>query len=447
MTFKEIVYSPCGIRYCFDSLDLQSGYARQLLLESEMMTDRAAIQANYSSLKDYVTLIERDTTLVQNVQFKLQGLRDITATLQSLEDGTLLDDIEFFEIKYLAMLGDDIQRLFSGASVQWRQFDLDRAIQILDPEGLRIGTFYIYDAYSMDLRSYRKSLEADPDNDELKDMIEKEESRIKKVLCNLLRPYADHLKQLLKALAELDIFLAKAYQMQKEGYVIPTVGESAAFKGLFHPQVKAVLEDAGREFQNVDFSYEMGLPSTVIGANMGGKTVVLKTLTLCQYLFQFGFAVPAVSCTMMVFDQIYFCIGDEQNQQKGLSSFAAEMLRIDNVLNAVESGERILALVDEPARTTNPIEGRALVSALLKILESRHNLAFILTTHYNVENGGKCWRVKGLIEKSKGVEGLKMDYSLLRTESNQVPHEALNIATELGINSQWLDEAKRYLEK
>lgn len=446
MTFKEIVYSPCGIRYCFDALDLQSGYARLILLESEMMTKKEDIEAYYASLKEYVALIDNDKPLVQNIQFKLQGLRDISTTLQSLEDGALLDDIEFFEIKYLAMLGEEVQKLLLGANVPWKQLDLSRVIQILDPDGLKIGTFYIYDSYSIDLRTYRKSLEAEPGNDELKEKIEKEEERIKKVLCNLLRPYFDQLQELLKALAQLDIFLAKAIQMQNEGFVIPTIGENAAFKEMFHPQVRNSLSEMGLEFQNIDFSYENGLPSTIIGANMGGKTVVLKTLTLCQYLFQFGFAVPATSCTMMLFDQIHFCIGDEQNQQKGLSSFAAEMLRIDNVLKVVESGERVLALVDEPARTTNPIEGRALVSALLKILESRNNLSLILTTHYNVDNGGKCWRVKGLIEKNRGIGGLKMDYSLLRTQTNQVPHEALNIASELGINSTWLEQAKLFLE-
>ncbi len=457
MKFREIVDSPCGIRYCFDSLELQSGFARKSLLESPMSISKDEIEQKYASLKVFVDLVENNKSLVQNVQFKLQGLRDILGTLQSLEDGNLLDDIELFEIKHLALLGDDIKRMFVAArvnedgsaclNIEWVKYDLDRVIQILDPEGLRIGTFYVYDAYSMELRKLRKEYEVDGDNDELREKIENEEDRIKTVLCNLLRPYSDNLTELLHSLAQLDIIIAKAFQMKKGEFIIPGVSEKTILKGMFHPQIQSILAETGKEFQKVDFSYEIGIPSTIIGANMGGKTVVLKTLTLCQYLFQFGFAIPASEGEMMVFDEIYFCIGDEQSQNKGLSSFAAEMLRINNVLERVEHGGKVLSLIDEPARTTNPIEGRALVCSLLKMIYGKSNLSLVLTTHYNVDNGGRCWRVKGLVEGAKGISGLKMDYSLLQTENNEVPHEAINIATELGISELWLEEAKKYLDK
>ena len=45
----------------------------------------------------------------------------------------------------------------------------------------------------------------------------------------------------------------------------------------------------------------------ITGANMGGKTVVLKTLTLCQYLFQYGFGIPAQSADIAVKDEVFFC--------------------------------------------------------------------------------------------------------------------------------------------
>ncbi len=40
---------------------------------------------------------------------------------------------------------------------------------------------------------------------------------------------------------------------------------------------------------------------------MGGKTVALKSLCLCQYLFQFGFAVPAERAEMVPVENIVFC--------------------------------------------------------------------------------------------------------------------------------------------
>ena len=424
MKFREIVDSPCGIRYLFDELELQSGYARKVLLDREMMVDASQIDAAYSSLRRYFDLVVTDRRQVEDMRFRLQGLRDITGTLSALADGAMLDEIEFFEIKHLAILAESLQ--------------MDKVIGILDPDGLKIGTFYLYDSYSVELRRLRDAVENDPEDSQLQEDLANEEDRLKKMLSDKLRPFAPTLRQTLQALADLDISLAQAVQMYAEGLVIPSTGADAKITGMFHPGVRAALKAKGREFQQVDFAFRLGVPATVIGANMGGKTVALKTLCMLQYLFQFGFALPVDAAVMTPFDDIRFCIGDEQDEKTGLSSFAAEMQRIDKALEAVERDGRVLLLVDEPARTTNPVEGTALVAALLERLAGKANLALVMTTHYTVEHAGECWRVRGLLP---GTKGRKMDYRLVRTASHEVPHEALNIARELGIDAQWIDLA------
>lgn len=172
---------------------------------------------------------------------------------------------------------------------------------------------------------------------------------------------------------------------------------------------------------------------------MGGKTVVLKTVTLCQYLFQFGFGIPATNAVIDVKSQVFFCIGDEQSVEKGLSSFAAEMRNIDTVIKASRKERKLLALIDEPARTTNPTEGAALVAALLQVLAAA-DMSLILTTHYDIEPGeARCLRVKGFED---GV----MNYSLIEVHDGEVPHEALNIAEALGIDTQWISQARTMID-
>ena len=434
MIFREIVESPCGIRYLFDELGLQSGYARKVLLDREMMVDADQIDAAYASLRTYADLVVNDRRRVEDMRFRLQGLRDISNTLTSLMEGAVLDEIEFFEIKHLAMLAETLVPVKN----------LDTVIGILDPDGLKIGTFYLYDSYSIELRNLRVAVENDPDDAELQEQLANEEERLKKQISDKLRPFAKELLQILQQLAELDISLAMAVQMHAEDLVIPTSGKETTVKGMFHPGVRAALKARGREFQQVDFSFKRGVPATVIGANMGGKTVALKTLCMLQYLYQFGFGLPAEAAVMTPFDDIRFCIGDEQDEMTGLSSFAAEMQRIDRALAVVEQGGRVLLLVDEPARTTNPVEGTALVSALLQRLADKPNLALVMTTHYTVEHAGECWRVQGLLPGSKGK---KMDYRLVRTTSHEVPHEALNIARELGIDARWIELADTIMKK
>ena len=434
MKFREIVESPCGIRYLFDELELQSGYARKVLLDREMMVDPAQIEAACATLRKFYDLVISDRRRVEDMRFRLQGLRDISGTLASLADGATLDEIEFFEIKHLAMLAETLSM---GT-------DMDTVIGILDPDGLKIGTFYLYDSYSVELRSLRAAVENDPDDAQLQEDLANEEDRLKKVISDKLRPFAAGLQCTLQELAELDISLAQAVQMHVEGLVIPETGTVTDVKGMFHPGVRAVLRTRGREFEPVDFTFERGVPATVIGANMGGKTVALKTLCMLQYLYQFGFALPVASAVMTPFDDIRFCIGDEQDEKTGLSSFAAEMQRIDRAIASVEKGGKVLLLVDEPARTTNPVEGTALVAALLERLSDRPNLALVMTTHYTVEHAGQCWRVQGLLP---GTKGRKMDYRLVRTASHEVPHEALNIARELGIDAQWIDLADTIMKR
>ena len=418
----------------FDELGLQSGYARKVLLDREMMVDADQIDAAYASLRTYTDLVVNDRRRVEDMRFRLQGLRDISNTLTSLMEGAVLDEIEFFEIKHLAMLAETLVPVKN----------LDTVIGILDPDGLKIGTFYLYDSYSIELRNLRVAVENDPDDAELQEQLANEEERLKKQISDKLRPFAKELLQILQQLAELDISLAMAVQMHAEDLVIPTSGKETTVKGMFHPGVRAALKARGREFQQVDFSFKRGVPATVIGANMGGKTVALKTLCMLQYLYQFGFGLPAEAAVMTPFDDIRFCIGDEQDEKTGLSSFAAEMQRIDRALAVVEQGGRVLLLVDEPARTTNPVEGTALVSALLQRLADKPNLALVMTTHYTVEHAGECWRVQGLLPGSKGK---KMDYRLVRTTSHEVPHEALNIARELGIDARWIELADTIMKK
>lgn len=434
MKFREIVESPCGIRYLFDELPLQSGYARKVLLDREMMTSVEDIDRAYASLRTYLDLVDRDRRHIEDIRFRLQGLRDISGTLSSLSDGAVLDEIELFEVKHLAMLAETLQ-------VGERMSD---AIAILDPDGLRIGTFYLYDSYSDELRRLREEVQRNPSEQAFRDALSDEEDRLRKLLSDRLRPFAADLQESLRSLADMDILIAQALQMRFEGLELPVSGSRTRISGMFHPQVRAFLKAKGQEFQPVDFEFSLGVPSTVIGANMGGKTVALKTLCLIQYLYQFGFALPVCSAEMMPFDDIRFCIGDEQSEREGLSSFGAEMQRINRAIASADGGGRVLMLVDEPARTTNPLEGTALVKALLERLSGKENLALVITTHYTVAHGGVCWRVRGLVP---GTKGRRMDYQLVKTASHEVPREALHISRELEIDARWIDLAEKIIKE
>lgn len=444
MKLKSVIDSPCGLRYCFENLELQSGYSRKFLLNTEFMTHKGDIEASYRDIDRYISVLGKseNKALLQTIQYKLQGVKDIEQTILNIAQNQVLDDIELFEVKHLSMLSEDLSKLLENVGIDSKiDSNVSKVTDILDPQGLRIATFYVYDAYSAELAAIRKKINGLEPSDEREDLLAQSleiEAKVRWELSSKLVPYSELLLQTLQNVAKIDIAIAKGIQMEKMGLTFPIIcdGESS-LEGMFNPQVKELLEVKGDKYQNINITYGAS-PVLVIGANMGGKTVVIKTLALCQYLMQFGFGVPASKACLSIKDEVCLVAGDGQDITKGLSSFAAEMKGIDNVVRMGLGGENILALIDEPARSTNPIEGTALVSSLIKVL-SECGVSMVVTTHYNIDVEG-CVRLK-----VKGLEGGKMNYELCVTPSGMVPHEALSVAESLGISSEWLNEAKKLL--
>ena len=427
-----------------DQLELQSGFARRWLLDSSMMTADEDITRCYDVLHSFFDFVEKvDKTRLDTLLFKLQGLKDIRTTIKNLHNHATLDDIELFEVKHLAILATDVARLLHEHEMD-RVVEipaLDEVISILDPDGMKIATFYIYDSYCAQLKELRARMRQHPEQqDDLMLEAGELEEGVRKDLSLQLHPFATAVEQAQIALACIDVNLAKAMQMRQMGLCFPVLSPdgTSRYEAMFHPQVKAALADHGKTFQPVNIGFGQH-PTLITGANMGGKTVVLKTLTLCQLLFQFGFGIPAASARIALKDEIHFCIGDEQSVEKGLSSFAAEMKNIDAVIKASREDKKLLALIDEPARTTNPTEGAALVTALLQVLAGR-DMSLVMTTHYDIEPGdARCLRVKGF-------ENSEMDYQLVEVHDGEVPHEALNIAQSLGIDTEWIDTARSLID-
>lgn len=445
MQLKNVIESPCALRFMLDGLDLQSGFARRWLLDTEMMTSEREIEASYGVLRQFVDFVRSiEPSFLNTLLFRLQGVKDIRTTVKNLRQQSTLDDIELFEVKHLAILSTEVVKLLKNYNLDSAVEipSLDDVITILDPDGMKIASFYIYDSYCEQLKDLRIAMRKNPDKqDELLLEAAEIEEEVRIDLTRKLHSHVDDIERALMALAKVDIGVAKARQVVDLELCFPSISNdgSSNYRVLFHPQVKDALNRAGRQFQPVDISFA-DRPTLITGANMGGKTVVLKTLTLCQLLFQFGFGIPASEASIAIKDEIYFCIGDEQSIEKGLSSFAAEMKNIDAVIQASRQDRRLLALIDEPARTTNPTEGTALVQALLKVLSTKH-MSLIMTTHYDIEPGtAHCLRVKGF-------DNGAMNYSLVEVAGGEVPHEALTIAQSLGIDAEWINLARKELDE
>ena len=132
-----------------DQLELQSGFARRWLLDSPMMTSSEDIADSYAVLQRFNEFVNRvEPLFINTLNHKLCGLKDIRTTIKNLYNHAVLDDIELFEVKHLAILSTDVARLLHehGMDGVVEIPALDEVISILDPDGMKIATFYIYDS-------------------------------------------------------------------------------------------------------------------------------------------------------------------------------------------------------------------------------------------------------------------------------------------------------------
>jgi len=490
--FSHMINKVPGLRFMADALDLQSGPGRQHLLRQHLLTSAEEITYQLEKVAQLKSLLEDAAAdrpdgkqLLESLKHALSEVHDITGTLTMLQSGLIPDDIGLFEIKRLALIIDRLSGILHTLQCNVVDFkDVSEIITILDPDKQRVPHFYIYDAYNKELADLRRQYDAlskmssTPEDEQKAEKVRLQcleiEDSVRESLTLQLKPFSQQLLKDLDALADLDIWLAKASLALRFGLCKPVVGHQnlidhngnsiehrgeTQYHNLFNPAIEDALKAKGKKYQPVDIMLD-DAPCLITGANMAGKTVLLKTVALAQYLFQYGFFVPAESAVIVPVDRIMNSMDDEQSELQGLSSFAAEMLKINGIIHASRTNTRLLALIDEPARTTNPQEGLALVNALLDML-SQQNVRSLITTHYSgFDTNCRRLRVSGLrtdeISSKPTIETINdyMDYSLLEVhpakdgqlnEEDEVPHEALRIAAILEVDEALLERAKWYL--
>ena len=189
----------------------------------------------------------------------------------------------------------------------------------------------------------------------------------------------------------------------------------------------------------------------ITGPNTGGKTVTLKSVGLAALMARAGLFVPCSGSPRLPWcAQVLADIGDEQSLQQNLSTFSGHIRRIARILAALPAGAGeglvagpALVLLDEVGAGTDPLEGSALATALLKHLADRARLT-IATTNFGELKALKYNDPR--FENASvafNVETLSPTYHLqwgIPGRSN-----ALAIASRLGLAGAVLSEAEALL--
>ncbi len=266
-----------------------------------------------------------------------------------------------------------------------------------------------------------------------------EERRILRELASTVATQTEPLLALEEALAHLDTLRARArWAGEFGGIALTPAGDALRLKRARHP----LLAMGERREQVVPLDLVLESPGRLLlvsGPNMGGKTVLLKTVGLAVALAHSAIPVLAdEGSTVPELDELRADVGDEQSVDQGLSTFAAHLKALAAMAEA--AGPRCLVLCDELGAGTDPEEGAALGRALLEHFATRGTWG-VVTTHLGSLKRASV-EVAGIVNGS-----LEFDLERLAPRYRFVPgvpgaSHALSVATRLGFPSSVLDRAK-----
>ncbi|MBP5546223.1 MAG: DNA mismatch repair protein MutS [Bacteroidales bacterium] len=462
MKIKDLIKQDAGFQYIIDSMDFMSSAGRRRMLNTEFCNQPDALRTEWHRLDRaiHATLEFKYKKPYIDLRHCLMCLHDLQGTLASLSNHTPLNEVELFEIKTLAQQSQIAKGAIAGLGLAeiLPLPDTTEVFALLDPDHTGIANFYIYDSYDPRLTPLRRELNAlqTSEGDPMRiSQLLAEQNEIQNEVClrlsDQLHPWADTLITTLEQMAYTDFLLAKAELAIRWELTQPEICETTEYKGLINPRLKERNEKANLRYQPVDITLHPGV-CLITGANMAGKTVLLKSVGTAQIMAQCGMYVPASKAVVRLVEGVLTSIGDDQDEMNGLSSYAAEIIKISDILDTCRHHE-MLVLIDEPARTTNPVEGKALVQAIIKILNTL-NSTTLVTTHYS-QLGASCrrLRVKGFVENLSELPlnpqniNRFIDYSLTEDTSDDVPHEALRIATILHCDPEMISLAQQSMEQ
>lgn len=467
-----------GLQYALETLHGCSPFGQERIrrLRFYAPEERAELERELYNVEQAARAAETLKDTYTKVMTVLCQMKDIRTSLRRCAAGETPDHVELFEIKgYLQRLEnlrplfDEINGVthFDGLSFH----DPKPALAVLDPDKTGSRGFYIPDSATVRLKEIRQAkkdveerlfhAQTDAEKDDLRlkrthlcAEEDSEEMKVRKSMAAALAPMVDDLLSDADAAGRLDFIIQKALFAVRYGGVRPELTDrELELTDMVNPEICDLLAEQGRRFVPVSITLAPGA-TVITGANMGGKSVAMKTVALNVLLLQAGFLVCAKKARMPLFHSVKMLFDDLQSIQSGLSGFGSEIVQFEKALAEVEQGYSLF-LLDEFARGTNPDEGALIVQAVTRYLNGVNAIS-LLTTHYDkvAEFANTHYQIIGLrdidpeairrelavtSEDGVAVIARHMNYGLYRVEGkSDCPRDALNICRMLSLKPEIL---------
>lgn len=190
--------------------------------------------------------------------------------------------------------------------------------------------------------------------------------------------FAAQLEDILQFIYEVDVYIAVSDVARAKGFcyanALPAEKNLFLVEDLRHPCIEKAVGNGlslnGK--RNVLF---------LTGANMAGKSTLMKSIGIGLYLAHMGFPVAASTMEFSVRDGLYSSINVADNIGLGYSHFYAEVVRVKQAADAAASGKRLLLMFDELFKGTNVKDAFDGTLAVTEGFADYRACLFIVSTH------------------------------------------------------------------
>jgi len=222
---------------------------------------------------------------------------------------------------------------------------------------------------------------------ELKAALKAYDAESQNVIDELLRvtaSYMDLFIALNSLLTELDCYLALAHVAANaptpwvRPQMLPMGSDTLKMDAARHPCLEAI-NSATFIPNDVDMIKTQSNVQIITGPNMGGKSTYIRQAGVILVMAQLGSFVPCTSAQLTVVDAVLARVGAGDMMQKGISTFASEMLEAASIVKLATPHS--LVIIDELGRGTSTY-GFGLAWAITEHLATRTQCFTFFATHF-----------------------------------------------------------------
>uniref|UniRef100_A0AAR5Q4R4 DNA mismatch repair protein n=1 Tax=Dendroctonus ponderosae TaxID=77166 RepID=A0AAR5Q4R4_DENPD len=116
------------------------------------------------------------------------------------------------------------------------------------------------------------------------------------------------------------------------------------------------------------------------GPNMGGKSTLMRQVSIICIMAQMGSFVPATQCSLSLIDRVFTRLGASDDIVRGESTFFVELSEASTILK--HASKESLLIIDELGRGTSTHDGNAIATAYVKKLMDM-KCRTLFSTHYH----------------------------------------------------------------